>query len=245
MCPEPALLVAYLDGTVFHRDAHAIDSHLEGCASCTDLVAAMRRHRAAEERSRRARIWRRAGIAVCTIALLAIGTRTLVTRPRSAESALTSLPPQAPATRASPPLAAPAPARQAPPSLASTSARRATADTSRAPARQGERPQPQTMWRVRDRVVEQSTDAGATWLADYTADRNIRASAFVGADVGWIVGENGLILRRTKNGWFSASPPADATISAVRASSPSRATVTLDDGRVFTTINGGVTWTTP
>ena len=101
------------------------------------------------------------------------------------------------------------------------------------------------MWRVRDRVIEQSTDAGATWLADYTADRRIHASAFVSADVGWIVGENGLVLRRTKNGWFGATPPADATLTAVRASSPSKATVTLDDGRVFTTVNGGVTWTTP
>ena len=101
------------------------------------------------------------------------------------------------------------------------------------------------MWRVRDRAIEQSTDGGATWLTDYTADRNIRASAFVSGDVGWIVGENGLILRRTKNGWFGATPPAEATIIAVRASSPSKATVTLDDGRVFTTVNGGVTWTTP
>lgn len=98
------------------------------------------------------------------------------------------------------------------------------------------------MWRVRERVIEHSTDAGATWVADYTADRDIRASAFVNADVVWIVGENGLILRRTKNGWFGASAPADVNITAVRASSPSKATVTLEDGRVFATENGGVTW---
>ena len=98
------------------------------------------------------------------------------------------------------------------------------------------------MWRVRERVIEHSTDAGATWVADYTADRDIRASAFVNADVAWIVGENGLILRRTKNGWFGATPPAEGTVTAVRASSPSKASVTLEDGRVFTTENGGVTW---
>jgi photosystem II stability/assembly factor-like uncharacterized protein len=58
-------------------------------------------------------------------------------------------------------------------------------------------------------------------------------------------GENGLVLRRTKNGWFHASSPADGTITSVRASSPSKATVTFDDGRVFQTDNGGVTWSPP
>jgi Putative zinc-finger len=230
MCPEPALLVAYLDGTLFQRDALSIDAHLESCASCTDLVAAMRRHREAEERSRRATIWRRAGIAMVAVALLAIGARTLVTRSRSAG--------QAPSL----------PARQAPsslPSQATVATTPASLPSRAAPRQFAQRPEPRTMWRVRDRAIERSTDGGATWLTDYTADRNIRASAFVGGDVGWIVGENGLILRRTKNGWFDATPPADATIAAVRASSPSKATVTLDDGRVFTTVNGGVTWTTP
>jgi hypothetical protein len=45
----------------------------------------------------------------------------------------------------------------------------------------------------------------------------------------------------TINGWFGASAPADGQhITAVRASSPSKATVTLEDGRVFNTENGGV-----
>jgi hypothetical protein len=248
VCPEPALLVAYLDGTLFHRDAHEIDIHLEGCASCIDLVAAMRRHRAAEERSRRVKIWRRAGIAVFTIALLAIGARTLLTYSRTAGSSVSN-----PRATSAPPVIPPALIdRSSAPKLESTpsAAVEPTATVAERPraANQKKAPEaavPRTMWRVRDRVIEQSTDAGATWLPDYTADRTIRASAFVSADVAWIVGENGLVLRRTKNGWFGATPPADATITAVRASSPSKATVTLDDGRVFTTVNGGVTWTTP
>jgi photosystem II stability/assembly factor-like uncharacterized protein len=96
--------------------------------------------------------------------------------------------------------------------------------------------------RTRGSVVEMSTDGGMTWVTEHTADRAIRASAFVNADVAWVVGDNGLILRRTQNGWFGASPPADGNITAVKASGPSRATVTLEDGRVFTTANGGVTW---
>ena len=83
------------------------------------------------------------------------------------------------------------------------------------------------------------------WVTEHTADRTIRASAFVDANVAWVVGDSGLILRRTTNGWFGASPPADGSIIAVNASSPSRATVTLEDGRVFSTANGGVTWSAP
>jgi photosystem II stability/assembly factor-like uncharacterized protein len=96
--------------------------------------------------------------------------------------------------------------------------------------------------RTRDVMVESSTDGGTTWVTEHTADRPIGASAFVDADVAWVVGNGGLILRRTKNGWFGASPPADGNIIAVKASSPSRATITFEDGRVFTTTNGGVTW---
>jgi len=57
-----------------------------------------------------------------------------------------------------------------------------------------------------------------------------------------VVGDNGLVLRRTKNGWFGASAPTEGNITAVKASSPNRAIVTLEDGRGFTTTNGGGTW---
>jgi hypothetical protein len=90
------------------------------------------------------------------------------------------------------------------------------------------------IWRVRDLVIEHSTDGGATWVTEHTAARPIRAGALVNANVAWLVGENGLVLRRTINGWFGASPPADEHITAVRASSPSKATVTLEDGRSST-----------
>jgi photosystem II stability/assembly factor-like uncharacterized protein len=98
------------------------------------------------------------------------------------------------------------------------------------------------MWRTREQVVESSTDGGMTWTTDHTADRPIRASVFVNEHVAWIVGDGGLILRRTQNGWFGASAPAEGNVTAVTATSPSRATVTLEDGRMFSTANGGVTW---
>lgn len=106
----------------------------------------------------------------------------------------------------------------------------------------GRRANRNIIWRVRDRIVEHSVDGGATWMEEHTSDRAIRAGAFVDANVAWLAGDQGLVLRRTKNGWFSASPPAAAAVTAVNASSPSKATVTLDDGRLFATENGGVSW---
>jgi hypothetical protein len=106
-------------------------------------------------------------------------------------------------------------------------------------------PGARVVWRVRDRTIERSIDGGSSWEVEYTADRPIRAGTVVGADVAWLVGEDGLVLRRTGNGWFGTNPPADGHVDAVRASSPSRATVTLDDGRLLSTDNGGITWSEP
>jgi hypothetical protein len=262
MCPEPALLVAYLDGTLFHRDADAIDAHLETCASCSDLLAAMRGHRAVEERSRRVRIWRRAAIAVCALALLAIGVWTTLQRSRpspEASIASTRTTPRAPVAPIAPPVSEPRVPAAAPRATAVTTSKTlkktpnsekpaviepppTAVQTDAGLVLRGRNANRQIVWRARDRVIEHSTDGGATWMVEHTADRTIRGGAFVSADVAWIVGENGLVLRRTKNGWFGASAPAEGTITAVRASSPSKATVTLEDGRAFTTDNGGVTW---
>jgi photosystem II stability/assembly factor-like uncharacterized protein len=101
------------------------------------------------------------------------------------------------------------------------------------------------VWRARDVVIEHSTDGGMTWTTEYRSDRSIRAGAFVSADVAWLVGDSGLVLRRTKNGWFGTTPPGEGNIKAIRASSSSKASVTFDNRRVFTTENGGVTWSSP
>jgi hypothetical protein len=297
MCPEPALLVAYLDGTLFHRDAHAIDAHIDTCASCSELLAAMRRHREDEERSRRVKSVRRAAIAIAAVALLAIGVWTALMRPRSraseiapprqdaapvAASAAASNAPSssvpvpaanAPVTdrplpverRTQPAAAAPGIKRRSPSIVprATTSPRvdkvkappaapkpkaiepAAVPDSDSGLTLRGRNANRRIVWRVRDRAIEHSTDGGVTWATEHTVNRAVRAGAFVNADVAWLVGENGLVLRRTKNGWFDATPPAEGTVTAVRASSPSKAAVTLEDGRVFTTENGGVTWSTP
>ena len=255
-CPDPALLVAYLDRTLFYRDATAIDRHLETCTECPALLASMRERREAEQASKTSRM--RLTIAAAIASVLILGGGLWVLRPptggqaRQTESARGEVPPPAPATNATA-LAAPLPSAPATPEASSIrdTRARATPEPNPAPPSRADAPRqpepaapaaPRVMWRTRDQIVESSSDGGATWTTEHTADRPIRASVFVNADVAWVVGDNGLVLRRTKNGWFGASAPAEANITAVRASSPSRATVTLEDGRVFTTANGGVTW---
>ena len=292
MCPEPALLVAYLDKTLFHRDAGAVEDHLSTCASCTELLDAIRARRAEEELSRRKRRWMRAAIAVAIVAAIALvlwvrwpspngiesrevaSTERQAAPPTTGTTATSSVaePAKTPApTEARPSAAAEVKTAESPrasaaanaetqpgkpePSKASVPTTSAATTPSRveaaaAPAPvdagglvlRGRNRNRRIMWRARDRTIEHSTDDGVTWTTEHTADRPIRAGAFVDADVAWLVGESGLVLRRTKNGWFSASAPADGTITAVRASSPSKASVTLEDGRTFTTDNGGVTW---
>jgi len=258
--PEPALLVAYLDGTLFHRDQDAVDQHLASCTECTALLAAMRGKRAAEQAARTSRARLTIGAAVALVALVGYGLWAVLPRtrrdPRDATAPAvraTPPPPNASAAVPSAPSVGQAPAAPSaltvskptsPPAPTPKPLPRAVAiepSNPRAPREPSPRAS-RVRWRTRDVTIESSTDEGTTWVTEHTADRPIRASAFVDTDVAWVVGDSGLILRRTKNGWFGASAPADGNIVAVKASSPSRATVTLEDGRVFTTANGGVTW---
>ncbi len=258
-CPDPALLVAYLDKTLFYRDATAIDRHLETCTECPALLASMRARREAEQASKTSR--RRLTIAAAIAFVVILGGGLWVLRPPTSgqvgqtESARGEVPRPAPATNATA-LAAPLSSSPVTPEVSPTrdTRARATPEPNPAPPSRTDAPRqpepaapaaPRVMWRTRDQIVESSNDGGATWTTEHTADRPIRASVFVNADVAWVVGDDGLVLRRTKNGWFGASAPAEANIAAVKASSPSRATVTLEDGRVFRTANGGVTWSAP
>ena len=253
-CPDPSLLVAYLDRTLFHRDAEAVDRHVETCAECTALLAAMRQKRAAEQAAKTAR-WRMGiGAGIAVIVLAGYGIWLMLPRSSTRESARETSSAPAPPPPSSPiATVAPSPAGRSTspektlprdkPVSREKPAPREKPKTSPEKSKPVPKPAaPRVRWRTRDLLVESSTDDGETWVADYTADRQIRASVFVNESVAWVVGDNGLILRRTKNGWFGASPPADGNITAVRATSPSKATVTLEDGRAFTTANGGVTW---
>jgi photosystem II stability/assembly factor-like uncharacterized protein len=100
-------------------------------------------------------------------------------------------------------------------------------------------------WRIADgRRLESSSDGGTTWSGQITARARLRAGTAPAIDSAWAVGEGGLVLRFVvPGGWAEVSRPAPATLIAVSATSGLAARVTADDGRVFETADGGVTWT--
>jgi hypothetical protein len=105
-------------------------------------------------------------------------------------------------------------------------------------------PIPSIAWRVRGAAVERSTDGGATWAIDYTADRSVLAGAAVNGDVVWMVGQRGLVLRRSGSGWSVARSPTIADLNAVEAVGALEATIRAANGAGFHTVDGGATWTT-
>jgi photosystem II stability/assembly factor-like uncharacterized protein len=69
------------------------------------------------------------------------------------------------------------------------------------------------------------------------------AGAAPSANVCWLAGRQGLVLRTTDGQRFQRVSLADrGDISAIRATDALHATVTMADGRQFTTIDGGVSW---
>jgi len=270
-CPDPALLQAYVDGTLFSRDVGAVEQHVGSCDRCAGILIALRK----EQEAVAASTWSRPRVAgVALVVIVVAGIATWALRPQPAPPAATPSPPvpspaaekpaaavpapsPEPAPAPAPKAAAPSPKRPAPP--VAEPRQPAAVKESPPPAevsppvnvaqaeggvvlRGGRRSNRRVMWRARDLAIEHSTDGGTTWTNEYRTDRPVRAGVFVSADAAWLVGDNGLVLRRTRNGWFGTTPPADGNIKRIRASSTSKATVTFEDGRVFTTENGGVTW---
>ncbi len=261
-CPDPALLQAYVDGTLFSRDVPVVEQHVVNCERCAAIVAATREEREAA----RASTWSRPRVIGTAFVAIVVGAiTTWAVWPRSTDAPpneVAATPPPAPtpvpapAPASAPKAVAPPPAKPSAPAVAERPKpvvkEAAPAAEAKPPAeiasadgvvlRGTRRSTRSVVWRARDVTIEHSTDGGMTWTTEYRSDRPIRAGAFVSADVAWLVGDSGLVLRRTKNGWFGTTPPGDGNIKGIRASSSSKASVTFDDGRVFTTDNGGVTW---
>ncbi len=107
-------------------------------------------------------------------------------------------------------------------------------------------PEGRLRWRiVGGRVVDSSSDGGATWTRRlaHRADMLVAGSA---PDLGttWVVGARGTVFRRAVPGeWEKVTSPTDATLVAVAAQDARRARVTAQDGRRFETNDGGATWT--
>ena len=86
---------------------------------------------------------------------------------------------------------------------------------------------------------------GPSWPAPPTdTGGQITAGSAPSADVCWIVGRAGTVLRSTdRQTWQRVNFPQPVDLSGVTATDARTATVVTGDGRTFSTADGGVTWT--
>jgi hypothetical protein len=107
-------------------------------------------------------------------------------------------------------------------------------------------PDPNSRWRIANRRIQHSTDAGRTWTTQRPeAEGDLLAGAAPAADVCWIVGRTGIVLLTTDGvTWRSVGfPDPAATLVRVVAASSLGAAVSTSDGRTYRTTDGGQTWT--
>ena len=108
-------------------------------------------------------------------------------------------------------------------------------------------PNASVQWRViSQRIIQQSIDKGATWATQYTVDDKptLFAGSAPSSNVAWIVGRLGIVLK-TDDGrtWHMVTFPENVDLVGVAAIDRDNAIVTASDRRVFSTSNGGRSWT--
>ena len=107
-------------------------------------------------------------------------------------------------------------------------------------------PDPKIFWMIAGPgAIERSENGGAGWKTEYLDTRAvIVAGAAPTAKICWLVGANGTILRTTNGAhWKTISPPAETDFVRVEATDALNAIVMAIDGRKFSTVDGGKSWT--
>ncbi|HEX5069784.1 MAG TPA: hypothetical protein VFV78_06160 [Vicinamibacterales bacterium] len=105
---------------------------------------------------------------------------------------------------------------------------------------------PRVSWRVlASGQVERSINGGQSWTPVTIAPAvNVVTGAAPSADVCWLIGKGGIVLRSTDGATFRrVTSPDVADLRTVTAIDELQATVTTIDGRTFKTIDGGDHWT--
>jgi hypothetical protein len=94
-------------------------------------------------------------------------------------------------------------------------------------------------------AVERSKDGGASWeRVQVPATPLLSAGSAPTNTICWLVGRAGAVLLSTDGTTFrQVTKPTEADLISVRALDARRATVRTNDGRTFTTTDGGLTWT--
>jgi hypothetical protein len=103
---------------------------------------------------------------------------------------------------------------------------------------------------VRLRVIsgrfERSSDGGATWTTERTdVATRVLSGDCPTSEVCWLAGDAGQVFVRAAGGTWADRPIVESAVGviAIKGSSTDAATATLADGRRFSTIDGGRTWT--
>jgi len=159
----------------------------------------------------------------------------------------------APAPTAPPSAAAPAPAR---PSVMSRAFAPAAADSAKSTALANAiaaeivSPDSMSRWRITSgRIVEHTTDGGATWQEQPTAATlppafTLTAGSAPSASICWLVGQDGVVLLSSDGRtWRRVAFPETTALVAVRATDERTASVTDVNGRMYVTTDGGMRWT--
>ena len=95
------------------------------------------------------------------------------------------------------------------------------------------------------RAAFSTSTCGPMWPSPPTdVAGQITAASSPSAAVCWIAGRGGTVLRSTdQQTWQRLNFPVTADITSVKATDAQSATVVTADGRTFSTVDGGVTWT--
>jgi hypothetical protein len=119
-------------------------------------------------------------------------------------------------------------------------------------------PDPSVRWRVlAGLTLQRSIDGGKSWQEDKAeiarriiagdkaeTARRIIAGVAPSPTVCWLVGQKGLVMLTTDGRTWQQVPfPQAVDLKEVRASDARAAAITTSDGRVFSTGDGGKTWT--
>jgi hypothetical protein len=103
-----------------------------------------------------------------------------------------------------------------------------------------------TTWRLGPGgVIASSRDGGATWQPQTTgASADLLAGSAPIRTICWVVGRSGTVLLTTDGERWQVRPfPEHVDLAAVAARDERIATVITNNGRRFTTMDGGATWT--
>ena len=110
-------------------------------------------------------------------------------------------------------------------------------------------PDGSTFWRVAGfaaaQEIQMSRDVGATWQRQVTEPEPIlTAGSAPTPKICWVVGRRGTILRTVDGeNWLRVKSPTPADLTAVLATDADVASISAADGAIFTTRDGGATWT--